>query len=52
MFPKILPAHLIIFEMLSNDGHERVKIHELGHVLHGQVPLEVDEEQEGSDIMG
>ena len=25
----ILPAHLIIPEMLSNNSHERVKIHEL-----------------------
>ena len=38
--------------MLSKDSHESVEIHELWHIFHAQVPLEVDEEQEGSDVMG
>ena len=38
--------------MLSKDGHERVEIHELRHILYSQVPLEVDEQQEGCDLMG
>ena len=41
-----------MFKMLSYDCHESVKIHNLRDIFHAQVPLEVDEEQEGGDVMG
>ena len=46
------PAHFAISEMLRKNSHKGFYVHELWHIFNTKVPLEVDEQHEGSEVVG
>ena len=46
------PAHFAISEMLRKNSHKGFYVHELWHIFNTKVPLEVDEQHKGSEVVG